>query len=229
MSKLRSVIAAFTFLFCTFNNAFAYGGITIQGTRLIYPLDERQLTFSVANTSSKDSFLVQSWVENQAGEKVKDLIVVPPLYLAGPNDENILRLILMNRNLPNDRESLYYFVAKGIPSIDKKSQQKNNIKIALASRIKLFIRPSGLTPSPARAPEKLIFIKNKTGVVIKNPTPYFLTLVNIKYGTKNIESLMIKPFSQEIIPVQKTTSSVISFSTINDYGANTSPLKAKVS
>lgn len=158
-------------------------------------MGDKQLTFSIANTSSKDSFLVQSWVENKAGDKVKDLIVVPPLYLSGPNDENILRLILMNHNLPNDRESLYYYIAKGIPSIDKVSDQENNVRIALASRIKLFIRPSGLKPSPARAPEKLIFSKTKKGIFIKNPTPYYLTLANIKYGKKEINSLMIKPFS----------------------------------
>lgn len=229
MSKLRSVIGAFTLFLCFSNNSYAEGGITIQGTRLIYSMDEKQLSFSVSNTSPQDSYLVQSWVENQAGKKVKDLIVVPPLYLSGPGDENILRLILMNHNLPKDRESLYYYVAKSIPSIDKNSDNKSNVRIAIASRIKLFVRPPGLKLAAATAPRKLRFMKKSNCVIINNPTPYYLTLINIIYGTKKIDSMMVKPFSQEMIPSDNTTSSMIIYSTINDYGANTLPINAKVS
>ncbi|WP_072209178.1 fimbria/pilus periplasmic chaperone [Pantoea stewartii] len=225
MSTLRIVIGMFL-LFSS--NAFADGGITIQGTRIIYPIDERQMAISISNTSSKDSYLVQSWIENQTGKKVKDLIVAPPLYLSGPKDENILSLILMNQNLPKDRESLYYFVAKGIPSIDKKTYDKNNVRIAIASRIKLFVRPSGLNPSPEIAPEKLTFTKHNNSVLVKNPTPYYLTLINIRYGKRKIESLMVKPFSQEAMPSVDTTSPMIVYSTINDYGANTTPIQSKI-
>ncbi|WP_205953013.1 fimbria/pilus periplasmic chaperone [Pantoea stewartii] len=228
MSKIRSVIAVFAFFLVSLNHAIADGGITIEGTRLVYPMDDKQLTFTISNTSSKDSFLVQSWVENQAGVKVKDLIVVPPLYLSGPEDENILRLILMNHNLPEDRESLYYFIAKGIPSIGKKTDDENNVRIAIASRIKLFVRPSGLSPSPEKAPAKLIFMKSNNSIVVKNPTPYYLTMVNIKYGSQNIESMMVKPFSEQLLTSGDTSSSLIIYSTINDYGANTLPIHAKV-
>ena len=37
------------------------GGIVLGGTRLIYPIDAKQATLSVRNSSQETSYLVQSW------------------------------------------------------------------------------------------------------------------------------------------------------------------------
>jgi fimbrial chaperone protein len=58
--------------------AMAEGGISIQGTRIIYPLNSRQESLSIRNSSAADSFLVQSWVENADGSKSRDFVVTPP-------------------------------------------------------------------------------------------------------------------------------------------------------
>lgn len=49
----------------------AKGGISVSGTRIIYPKESRQEIISIRNSSGTDSFLVQSWVENAGGEKKK--------------------------------------------------------------------------------------------------------------------------------------------------------------
>ncbi|HDX4250728.1 TPA: fimbria/pilus periplasmic chaperone, partial [Klebsiella oxytoca] len=63
--------------------AFA-GGITLDGTRIVYPAGQKQVAVSVRNTSPKSSFMVQSWTEQSDGRKTADFIVTPPLYVSGP-------------------------------------------------------------------------------------------------------------------------------------------------
>jgi fimbrial chaperone protein len=116
--------------------ALAEGGISIQGTRIIYPQNTKQQSLSVRNSSSADSFLVQSWVEDAEGHKTSDFVVTPPLYLSGPKNENTLRLMRVAGAPVQGRETLYYFVAKAIPSFDdKKDAGKNVLRIATASRM----------------------------------------------------------------------------------------------
>lgn len=95
------------------------GGIVLGGTRLIYPMDAKQATLSVRNSSQETSYLVQSWTENAQGNKSTDFIITPPLYVSNPGDQNMLRVIFGGPSLPQDRETLYYFNAKAIPSVDK--------------------------------------------------------------------------------------------------------------
>ncbi|KAB8312635.1 hypothetical protein EH228_06380 [Erwinia endophytica] len=95
-------------------SAMAEGGISIQGTRIVYPQSAKQESLAISNSSTTDSFLVQSWVEDASGRKTHDFVVTPPLYLSGPKNENTLRLMYVGGAAPADRESLYYFIAKAI-------------------------------------------------------------------------------------------------------------------
>jgi len=206
--------------------AAASGGITLNTTRVIYSLDAKQASVSVRNTSDKGTFLVQSWVEDKEGAKTKDFIVTPPLYTSKPGNENILRLIRSGGDLPADRESLYFFNSKAIPSLDKESLEgKNSLILAAITRIKLFVRPSGLKPAPEAAPAELRFKVAGTKLEIHNPTPYYLTLTDIKAGSKNVQDTMVAPFDNVSVPLPQGGSNSITFSTINDFGALTPPQK----
>lgn len=202
--------------------AFAEGGISIQGTRIIYPINAKQESLSVRNSSPEDAFLVQSWVESADGQKSHDFVVTPPLYLSGPKNENTLRLMRVAGQLPKDRESLYYFVSKAIPSIDDEGgSSKNVLRIAASTRIKLFVRPAGLTPAAKDAPSYLSFQRVGGEVKIINPTPYYITLTDIKVGGRSLKDIMVAPkaSAQERLPA--SGSSELTFHTLNDYGAIT--------
>lgn len=202
--------------------AQAAGGIALQGTRIVYPLKAKQATLRVSNSSTTDTFLVQSWVESADGTKTKDFVVTPPLYASGPENENTLRLMHVGSPLPADRESLYYFVAKAIPSVDEKANEgKNVLYVAAANRIKLFVRPAGLKPDISVAPAELTFRQTGTKLDISNPTPYYLTLTEMKAGTKALDVVMVPPKGQASVPLPAGSGSSISYRTINDYGALT--------
>lgn len=202
--------------------AFA-GGIVLGGTRVIYPANQKQVSLSVRNTSEQQRFMVQSWAEDASGKKTDDFIVTPPLYVSNPGQENTLRLMYTGKSLPSDRETLYYLNSKAIPALDKnKLEGRNVLMLSTSTRIKMFIRPQGLTPEVSKAPDMLTFRRNGQQLAIGNPTPYYITLVKVKAGENNLDNVMIAPKSSSSIrlPSAKTTS--ISFQTVNDFGGYTS-------
>jgi len=206
----------------TTHPAVADGGVAIQGTRVIYPMDSKQQSLSVSNSSREDAYLVQSWVEDSTGHKSHDFIVTPPLYLSEPKNENTLRLMRVGTQLPSDRESLYYFVSKAIPSFDDKDgAAKNVLRIAASTRIKLFVRPAGLTPSVEKSPELLSAHRVGGKVEIINPTPYYITLTNIKEGSKSLKDIMVSPKSSVQESLSTDSVNRLTFHTINDYGSIT--------
>lgn len=202
------------------------GGIALSGTRIIYPLESKQVEVSTRNTSDKASFLVQSWVEDSQGHKDKSFLVTPPLFVSGPGNENKLRLLYSGKGLSNDKESLFYFNSKAIPSVNKNdTENKNILVIAATTRVKLFVRPEGLKPTPEKAPEQLSFSRSGKIIKIVNPTPYYITIGEMTIGGVKVkESLMVPPKGELSKEIENNGGEVL-VKTINDYGAYTTPMK----
>lgn len=220
MSILTRTLAASALLMTTLTSApvLADGGIVLGGTRVIYPAGQKEASISVRNTSETSRFMVQSWAEDRHGKKTSDFIVTPPLYVSNPGSENTLRLTYAGPALPSDRETLYFLTAKAIPAIDKTEiAGKNVLMLSAATRIKLFVRPAGLMLSPSDAPSRLTFSRSGSQVSVKNPTPYFLTLTQIKAGSRELkEAVMVPPFGSESFTLP--SAGTLSFRTINDFG-----------
>ncbi|MEC5505026.1 fimbria/pilus periplasmic chaperone [Klebsiella oxytoca] len=210
-------------------SAFAEGGISIQGTRIVYPQGAKQVSVLLTNHSRTDTFLVQSWVDAASGGKTKDFVVTPPLYVSKPEDGNNLRVMYTGGELPKDRETLYYFIVKAIPSVDKKDTEgKNTLIMAAANRIKLFVRPAGLKPELHEAPAQLTFRRSGKTLEINNPGPYYLTLTELKAGSHKLENVMVSPKGKASIPLPAGSGSSVTFRTINDHGALTPALTKSI-
>ncbi|WP_413504029.1 fimbria/pilus periplasmic chaperone [Serratia grimesii] len=195
------------------------GGISLGGTRLIYPADARQTSIAVRNTSSNAAYLVQSWTESANGQKSTDFIVTPPLFVSNSGDENLLNVMFSGPVLPNDRETLYYFNSRAIPSVDKsKTENKSVLMLATTTRIKLFVRPSGLTPTSDKASDMLQFSKSGNQLTISNPSPYYITLVQMKVNGKKISDVMVPPKDNVNLLIPSGGGDSLSYSTMNDYG-----------
>lgn len=208
------------------NLGMANAGVGLGATRVIYPADQKQVTLGVSNNDDKSTFLIQSWVENAEGQKEGRLVITPPLYLMQGKKENTLRIIdATNNSLPKDRESLFWVNVKAIPSLDKSRQQENTLQLAITSRIKLFYRPAGLNIAPDKAPEQLRFKRSGSALTITNPTPYFVTLSELKAGSRPLENAMISPMGSTSVVLPADAGSAITYRTINDYGAQTPELK----
>ena len=216
-------LLALAVVFCT---PHAEAGVALGATRVIYPAEQKQVTLGVSNNNDKDTFLIQSWVENDDGQKEGRFVITPPLFLMQGKKENTLRIIdATNNALPKDRESLFWVNVKAIPSLDKAKQKENTLQLAITSRIKLLYRPQNLSMAPDQAPGKLTFKRDVNALVLNNPTPYFLTVTELNAGTRSLANVMVPPMGAATVKLPSDAGSAITYRTINDYGALTSVMK----
>ncbi|MBP1036919.1 fimbria/pilus periplasmic chaperone [Serratia fonticola] len=206
------------------------GGIALGSTRVVYPADARQVSLAVNNSDEHNRYLIQTWVENEAGKKTEDFIVTPPLFVSKPKSENTLRIIYSGEKLPQDRETLYWLNSKAIPSINKDEVKDNNVlQIAVLARIKMFVRPAGLAEKSADAPSMLKFNRSGDSLNISNGSPFYVTLVNMSIGGRNIDTTMVPPKSSARVALPNgVATGTLSYQTINDYGANTPATKVQI-
>lgn len=229
MFKIKPINFHLAFLFMLFfilipKLSHAVGGVALGSTRLIYPLGDKQISLAITNSDKNSRFLIQSWIEDPNGNKTNDFILTPPLFVSKPKSENTLRIMFTGEGLPTDKESLYWLNSKAVPSIEKDDiKDKNVLQIAVLSRIKVFVRPKGLSVQSIDAPNMLTFAKSNNGIVINNPSPFYITLVNIKLDGKKLPGIMVPPMSKENI--SEGNGNILTFQTVNDFGANTPETK----
>ncbi|WP_244665173.1 molecular chaperone [Candidatus Symbiopectobacterium sp. 'North America'] len=138
----KSVAAGLLFI-----SVAAISGVEIGGTRLIYNGNSSQAAISVNNPDNKP-YLIQSWVsKNENSDDDNDFSTTPPLFKLNPHTQNSVRVMLIDKNLPTDRESVYWLNIKAIPS--SSPDAKNELLIAVKSKMKLFYRQQGLKDDPS--------------------------------------------------------------------------------
>lgn len=207
----------------------AQAGVALGATRVIYPADHKQVSLGVNSNDEKNTFLIQSWVENDEGKKDGRFVITPPLFVMQGKKENTLRIIdATNHSLPQDRESLFWLNVKSIPSADKSAMKANVLQLAITSRIKLLYRPKGLNPAPDKAPEMLRFRRAAGSLTLVNPTPYFLTVTQLNAGTRILENTMVPPSGEATVKLPADAGADITYQTINDFGALTPKMKGVV-
>ena len=197
-------------------------GIALHATRVIYPAGAKQVSLSLSNSDTKGSYLINACVDNNNGHKDQGFIVTPPLFVSEAKSENTLRIIYTGPALPADRESVFWLNVKAIPAVDKASiEGKNALQLAILSRIKLFVRPDNLALSPEDAPTQLRFKRTGANLNISNPSPYYVSLINLKVGNEKLPNIMAAPKSDTPVSLPTAIRGGIVFQTVNDYGAVT--------
>ncbi|EEQ4613881.1 fimbria/pilus periplasmic chaperone [Escherichia coli] len=182
-------------------------------------------------TSNDDTLALQSSAagsaQNVGIEKDTQFVITPPLFSMQGKKENTLRIInATNHQLPGDRESLFWVNVKAIPAMEKDQKNENTLQLAIISRIKMFYRPTNLAMAPEEAPAMLRFRRSGSKLTLINPTPYFITVTNMKAGNSNLPNTMVPPKGEVSVDITHAATGDISFQTINDYGALTPRIKA---
>lgn len=108
----------------------------------------------------------------------------------------------------------------------KDQKNENTLQLAIISRIKMFYRPTHLAMAPEEAPAMLRFRRSGSILTLINPTPYFITVTNMKAGNSNLPNTMVPPKGEVSVDIPHAVTGDISFQTINDYGALTPLIKA---
>ncbi|TCM69090.1 P pilus assembly chaperone PapD [Acinetobacter calcoaceticus] len=226
MKLSKKLIFSMT-LMATLTVQHVSAAIALDRTRVVFDGDQQAYSLSISNKNESLPYLAQAWVEDADAKKIQGpLLTVPPLQRVEPGQQSQVKIqaLPVIRQLPQDRETLYYFNLREIPP---KSDKPNTLQIALQTRIKLFYRPAALKVSQDATPwqEQITLEKQNDQYLIKNPTAYFVTIVDGSAskdiaGPANFDPLMVAPFSEGLLKASAASlgnQPVLTY--VNDYGA----------
>lgn len=199
-------------------------GVVIGGTRFVYGDKQQSITVSVRNKSSIPYLLNTkilpggNWVgaEKMSTAQIP-FVATPPLFVLQGGRENKIRLIRTGGSLPSDRESLFTLSIASIPSGKAGSE---SVQMAIRSAMKLIYRPAGLNGDPENAYAQLEWSRTDNMVMVKNPTPYYVTLFQLNANGHSVdEAGVVAPFSQRTENwCDASEVCHLRWQTVNDYG-----------
>ncbi|OBU07387.1 molecular chaperone [Morganella psychrotolerans] len=214
MKSAKILLVIFSFLF--FNTSFA--DISLGSTRVVISGGKNEGTVNVHN---KDigSYLIQSWVLDENDKASEDFVLTPPLFKLNANTSNSLRIMLV-KDLPQDKELLYWLNVKFIPSSDK-DDKSNKLTFAINNQIKLIYRPESISNHDMVDEFKKITIK-RTGenLEFKNPTKHFINFSEVKADGVSLKiPSYIQPESSVSLPLKdRKKISKVEYVFIDDLG-----------
>lgn len=223
-------------IFFLLGATLAQAGVVIGGTRIIYPSDQAEVQVTLKNKDDAKRYLVHSWVSNIDDSKAP-FVITPPIYKLDENRQTLLHVVYTGdkTHLPQDRESLFMANIKSVSSVPEELHDKNTLQFAIKTKIKLFYRPSALSDAAAKtAWQSLQFSRRNNQLTIKNPTPFYVTLGQLKVAQKEVKplgkqdtpsalSMMIAPYGEQVFALPTAAHGSVMWTAINDFGAETEP------
>ncbi|PSE46147.1 pilus assembly protein [Acinetobacter nosocomialis] len=217
--------------------SIGHAEIILHGTRVIYPSDAREVSLQLSNNGTTPS-LVQSWIDDGNSKSTPDesnvpFIITPPISRVEPTKGQTLRITALPSasQLNQNKENIFWLNVLDIPPKPEGKKQVNNeplpnnfLQLAIRSRIKFFYRPVNLKENIDTFSEKIQWVKNGEILLIKNPTPFYITMSSIfqEVNHQKIDllkqGLMLSPFSEDQIKLKNSNITNMSFVYINDYG-----------
>jgi chaperone protein EcpD len=161
-----------------------HAGITINGTRVVYPSDQREVSLSMTNDGT-ETRLLQAWVDSGDASERPDtskapFLITPPMTRVDPGKGQTLRILYTGNHLPQDRESVFWLNVLEIPPKPKIGPDESYLQMAVRTRIKLFYRPAGLAGTPDAAFKQVQWRVSQSGdeysVECTNNSPYTVSL-----------------------------------------------------
>ncbi|MFV3328432.1 molecular chaperone [Pseudomonas sp. NY15372] len=213
----------------------AYAALTIHTTRIVFDSAQRNASVIIGNPSNR-VYAAQAWVNTGADDATTavPLIASPSLFRLNAGSERVVQLAKLPNDLPNDRESLFFFNLQEVP--EALAAEQNSLNIALRTRIKVFYRPSQLSSTPEQTLNDLRFsvktINGQAHLHIVNPTPFHYTFSRLELSAADqkhtvSDADMLAPMSEESYPMPenlRTLDLQVELSVITDYGNSSAPM-----
>ncbi|WP_373690635.1 fimbrial biogenesis chaperone [Escherichia fergusonii] len=202
---------------------FAQATVSPDRTRIIFNASNKSATVRLTNQSKIDPYLAQSWIEDASGKKTRDFIsTLPPMERIEANEQVQIRLMALAslNNLPQDRETVFYYNVREIPP---RAKEQNVMQIAMQSRLKLFWRPKAIELKDGEAVpvQKVTVARSANGLTLNNPTPYHITVGYIGTNGKTLmpgtDSIMVTPFGTATQQIKNLPATFL-LGFVGDYG-----------
>ena len=215
----------------------AQASITLPNTRVIYAANQSEVTVALSN-SANTPYIVQMWADINNAQSTPDtadapFVILPALFRVEPQGGQAVRIIFTGKDLPQDKESVFYLNMVQIPPKNAQWADQNQMKIVVRTRIKIFYRPQGLSSQPQDITKQLRFwLKPGTDswqIEASNPSAYYASLskASMVLDSKEIPLAvdMLAPGATASwpvsIPAPVPASVKIRFTLVNDYGGRT--------
>ncbi|HHL0960355.1 TPA: molecular chaperone [Serratia marcescens] len=212
----------------------ACAGLSLGQTRVVYLQSSASQSVSLQNSGS-EVYLVQAAVTDwESNTPSTAFSILPPLFRLEGNSTNALRVMRVGGDLPQDRESVFHFRVNAIPAGTAPRAEKEagaSVSVSLGMGIKLFYRPDDLPIKPTQAYGLVTFHRQGNTVLVKNPTPYYLTFAALSLGGVVVDlqkvPMMVAPFSQLTYPAGGSGNRA-EWACITDYGGNSETQHATI-
>lgn len=233
MKTIQQVNIILLLLFMGITSAIA--GISIDSSRIIFQSSDDARGRSVGITSSVSSaipYLVKAKItQDIEGKNVQvPFVTTPSLFRLEPGSTNQVLVVKkpVSDELPQDRESLFYFRSIAMPAGEKQVATHSpvvggTLQVSTATVVKLFYRPDGLSLPQQQAMSQLQFSASGQGVKVANPTPYYITLASLKVAGVPVplsaaaNNTLIAPFDSRIY-TRVPHKGNVEWKALNDYG-----------
>ncbi|ELD0440776.1 fimbrial chaperone [Escherichia coli] len=208
------------FLLCSHANA----AFILNGTRFIYDEGKKNISIEVTNNSKKE-YGGQLWIDNTNNKNGVYMIAQPPFFRVDAKQKQIIRIMKTNETLPEDKESLFWLNVQEIPKKSEDTQNgESSLAIAMDIKVKLIYRPENIKDGRKDAENKLNVFTENNKTWLRNPTPYYMAIVNVKNNghdlilNKGIQNKIacLAPFSQ--VSLGQRIDGKIAVDAINDWG-----------
>ncbi|WP_322015169.1 molecular chaperone [Paraburkholderia sp. J12] len=233
---MKSRILAVAAAVCGLTAFTAHAAITITGTRVVYPAQNREVNVRLKNVEDQP-VLVQAWLDDgnaaAAPNEIKvPFALLPSVFRVEPHKGQALRIMFTGGDMPKDRESVYWLNVLEIPPKPSDADQRNMIQLAFRTRIKLFYRPASLLDDPTAERSKLkwhlaVDDKGEHVVRLENPSAYYISIgmAELDAGSKRIflKPDMAPPFGHvDLVPqfgaLDFKAPGTVSYTVLNDFG-----------
>ena len=224
--KFIALFFCFIFSFSAFAN-----NIIVNGTRFIYPENEREITVQLSNSADRPA-LTQAWLDNGDANATPDTIktpflITPPISRVDAKSGQTLRIKLADKSgLPTTKESLWWLNVLEIPpsNTGRQLESQNVLQLAIRSRFKFIYRPSSLGNREA-APQQLVLRASGNKRTMHNPPPFYITVTKISRDggdALNDRTVMLAPQTAMTVTVNSAVRNgeTLVINNINDYGSD---------
>lgn len=214
--NMRSLTGFFLLINCPLASA----AIQLQQTRLIYPAGEPSIALAIKNSDSTQAVAINSWVESDR----QDIHVLPAREIIEPGGEGKLNISIPDDGKGRYRERLYWLNVKATPV----AKSAAPLALTVINRMKIFYRPKNLFSGADNAYRKLTIAGCSKELIIKNPTPYYISFYSLKIDEQEIKDVrMIAPYESVVVSqAAGTRHTRVHWQAILDTGFH-SPILAK--
>ena len=220
------------------HGATAFAALSLNGTRIVYPAKSRFADITAENAGSEPSQML-AWVDDGDVASTPDtasapFLLIPAVSVVRPGRKQTLRIVYNGSALPQDREAVYYLNVVELPPKSSGARAAPEMKVAVRTRIKIFMRPADLALEPLAAAKKLAWSVDTPadGPAVfraKNASPYFVSMASVKLTRRGAETAdlgagMVPPWGElELRPqVQLQPADLadctVQYIYVNDHG-----------